>query len=267
MFRIAWRALLDRKWTILAFSAIGVFFAWVYVASYPSVQATQASVSDFVKSLPPSLNKAFGLDAGTFNTFEGLVAGKQFSLFWPILMTSLLGGLAANFVAGDIEKGTIELALAQPISRMKIFGARLAAGIAADFFYVVLSVLSYIPIAAFAGIPFKSGSFILLSVIGFILGLAVFSMGMFFSSLTSEKGTALWLTVGTFLFMYIFYLAALLDTNLDKLKYVSFFYYYDYNHVLTATKVVAAAWPVLLGSFVIFVTSGIFWFNKRDILT
>jgi ABC-type transport system involved in multi-copper enzyme maturation permease subunit len=267
MFAVAWRALLDRKWTIAAFLAVGIFFAWIYVVTYPSVQATQASLTDFIKNLPEPLVKAFALDPATFGTFQGYVAGKQFSLFWPILLTSLLGGLSANFVSSDIEKGTIEMTLSQPISRIRVFLARLGAGIAADFIYVAFSVLSYIPIAAIYGIPHNSTAFILMAEIGFILGLAFFGIGMLFSSIFSEKDKALFLTIGVFVAMYVIYFAALLDSRLQNLKYGSLLYYYDYNSILTAAKVVGAAWPVLLGTFVLFAASGLFWFNKRDIIT
>jgi ABC-type transport system involved in multi-copper enzyme maturation permease subunit len=267
MFAVTWRALLDRKWTIATFLLVGVLFAWIYVITYPSVQATQASIADFVNQLPPALNKAFGLDPATFGTFQGYVAGKQFSLLWPVLLTSLLGGLSANFVSADIEKGTIELALSQPISRMKVFLAKVAGGIIADLLYVTFSVLSFIPIAANYGIPYKSNAFVLLAEVGFILGLTFFGLGMLSSSLFSEKDKSLFLTIGVFIAMYVLYIASLLDSNLEKLKYGSFFYYYDYNSVLTTAKVVTAAWPVLLGTFVLFTASGLIWFNKRDIIT
>jgi ABC-2 type transport system permease protein len=267
MFAIAKRALLDRKWTIVAFLASGVFFAWVYVATYPSLQATQAAVADFVKNLPPALNKAFGLDPSTFSTFNGYVAGKQFSLLWPMLLTALLAGLSANFVAAEVEKGTIELALAQPISRMRIYWAKVLAGVMANLLYIIFSVFSYIPIAAAAKIDFNKTSYILLSEVGFILGLAVFGIGMFFSSVVSEKGKALFLTVAVFIAMYVLYIASLLNTDLDKFKYISFLYYYDYSSILTTTKVFAATWPVLAGSFGFFALAGLIWFNKRDIVT
>jgi ABC-2 type transport system permease protein len=267
MFAVAWRAFLDRKWTIIAFLAVGVFFAWVYVATYPSVQATQAAVADFVKNLPPALNKAFGLDPATFSTFTGYVAGKQFSMLWPMLLTSLIAGLSANFVAGEVEKGTIELALAQPISRMRIYWSKVLAGVIANFLYILFSVVSYIPIATAAGIDFNKTSFILLAEVGYILGLAIFGIGMFFSSVVSEKGKALFLTVAVFIVMYVAYIAALLNTNLEKLKYISFLYYYDYSSILTTAKVFSATWPILAGSFGFFALAGLIWFNKRDIVT
>lgn len=265
MFAIFWRTILDRKVTLLAFLAFGISMMWMYVYFYPSVQATSTQVSDLVKALPSELSKAFGLDPRSFTTFEGYVAGKQFSLVWPMLMVMLVSGMAANYIAGDIEKGTMELVLSQPISRFKVIISRIISGIFVCFLFAALTVLSVIPFASIYGISIPESHFWLTSAIGFCFGVAVFGLSMLASSFLSEKGKALFLAIGVLLAMYVINIVALLKASLENIKYASYFYYFDYTGMLLDGKIGKLSIWVLSLSFLAFAACGTIWFTKRDI--
>ncbi len=98
MFTIFCRTIKDKKWVILTYCLAGIIFLWMYIVLYPTVQSSSAQVSELIKSLPEPLIKAFGLDPESFTTFEGLVAGKNFSLFWLMMFIGLLVSLASFFI-------------------------------------------------------------------------------------------------------------------------------------------------------------------------
>lgn len=265
MFNIFWRTLKDKRWATLIYCLAGALLFWMFISVYPTVQGSSAQISEFVKKLPPELNKAFGLDPETFTTFEGYVAGKHFSLLWPILVIALAVSLAASYVAGEIENGTNEFFLAQPVSRIKIFLSKSLAGIMSIILFVITSTVLVVPVAGLYNISVKSENFFVLMFVGILFGLAVFGLSMLFSSIFSEKGKAIFLPVGILLFMYVINIVALLKDSLDKLKYLSLFYYFDYSEILLHGKTMTSTWLVLGGTFLIATFAGLLWFNRRDI--
>lgn len=265
MFAVFWRTILDRKRSLLVFLSIGVAMMWMYVVTYPTVQATSATVADFVKALPPELSKAFALDPRSFTTFEGFVAGKQFSMVWPMMMVMLVAGLAANYIAGEVEKGTIELVLSQPISRLRIITSKVLSGVAVCALFSFVTVLSVIPLTRIYGITTPESHFWLVSGIGFCFGLAVFGLSMFASAFMSERGKALFLAIGVLLAMYVVNIVALLKVSLEDIKFASYFYYFDYSGMLLDGKIGKLSAIVLLGAFFGFIIAGVMRFNKRDI--
>lgn len=265
MFAIFWRTLRDNKWVILTYLLSGVLFLWMYVAFYPSVAKSSAQVSEFVKSLPEGLNKAFGLDPKSFTTFEGFVAGKHYSLVWPILVIALSVSLASSFVAGEIEKGTIEVPFSQPISRIKVILAKFLAGFVAITAFSATSILVTFPLAKLYNISIMSANHLKLTLVGTIFGLAIFAVTMLFSAVFSERGKVVGAALTVFLLMYVLNIVALLKDNLDKLKYFSFFYYFDYSEILLNGKANTGTWWVFLGTFLVAGLTGLLWFNRRDI--
>lgn len=267
MWAVIWHSLKDKRWSLLTFCLSAVGLLWMYVAFYPSVQASQATVSEFVKTLPEGLTKAFGLDPRSFTTFEGFLAGKHFSMVWPIMVLSMVAGFAASSIAQEVENGTIELALAEPISRFKIYLSKLTAGVIASTLFVIVSVLAIVPLANAYHIDFSSKSFVVLALVGLLMAYAFLGVAMLFSAMTSDKGRALFLTVGLFLAMYILNIVSLIKPSIENLKYFSMFHYFNYDGLLLDQKIDPYSIIVFLGIFVLTSGMGMIWFNKRDILT
>lgn len=265
IFNIFERTIGERKWTVVVYFIFAVALIFMYVVFFPSVQQSSAEVSELVKNLPESLVKSFGLDPKSFTTFEGFLAGKHFSLVWPFLLIALLVSLGASFFAGEIEKGTIEILLSQPISRTRIFFEKFLAGILIILIFVFFSFGAIFPMAEAFNISYKAGRFINLSLIGFIFGLAIFGLSLFFSSIFSEKNKVTFLVVGILIFMYVLNIVSGLKESLDKLKYFSFFYYFNPPQVLVHNKVDCQSLIVFLSVFLVATFLALIWFKKRDI--
>jgi len=265
MLNIFWRTIKEKKWSTIIYSLAGLVFLWLYVALFPTVQESATNVSQLVKNLPPGLNKAFGLDAKSFTTFEGFIAGKHYSLVWPILLIGLVASLGSAFLAGEIEKGTIGILLSQPLSRAKIFLGKFMAGIFCIIIFVIISVLSVFPLAKVYGIAYQSENQLTLALVGFVFGLAILGLSMFFSAIFSEKGKATFTVVGILIVMYFVNIIALLKDNLDKLKYFSFFYYFNYSDILIHNIIDNWSWWVFGGAFLVGSLLALIWFNQRDV--
>lgn len=266
MTAIFWRTLRDNKRTLLIYVFSGIVFLWIFVAFYPSVAKSSTEVSQLIKSLPEPFIEAFGLDPKTFTTFEGFIAGKYYSLIWPIIIAALAISLSSSFLAGEIEKGSIDVMLSMPISRVKIFLAKLSAGIFTVALFAAVSVLSVFPLVKFYNLSFMGENHIKLALVGLFLGLAVFALSMFASSIFSERGKVIGITLFVFLSMYVLNIIALIKDNLSDLKYLSFFYYFNYNDVLLNGKTLPESWYVFGGTILAASIAGISWFNRRDVM-
>ncbi len=265
MINVFWRTIKEKKWLTIIYSLAGLLFLWLYVALFPTVQQSASDVSQIVKSLPQGINKAFGLDAKSFATFEGFLAGKHYSLVWPILLIGLVVSLSSAFLSGEIEKGTIGILLSQPVSRAKIFLGKFLAGIVYLIIFVIISVLSVFPLAKIYNISYQGENQLKLALVGFLFGLAIFGLSMLFSAIFSEKGKATFTVIGILIVMYFINIIALLKDSLDKLKYFSFFYYFNYTDILVHNKIDYWSYWVFLGTFIIGSILGLIWFMKRDI--
>ncbi|MCL5093911.1 MAG: ABC transporter permease [Patescibacteria group bacterium] len=267
MFAVVLRTLKDKKNALFTYTSAALGFLLMYVALYPSIQKMDKTYEDMAKMLPEGLMKAFGLDINTLGTFEGYISTEFFSMVVPIMVIAFAVSFAGWAIAGEIEKGTVEILLAQPISRLKAFLSKYIAGFSYLALFIGVSILSVIPMAKIFDFSIKSGNFLKVTGITFLFGLAVYSLGVLFSSIFSEKGKVYLATSGILILMYVLNIIAVLKDNLKDLKYFSFFHYYNPSEVLVKGKIDwLGVWIFLLVAFVSTVLAA-FWFKKRDIAT
>ncbi len=266
MFNIFLHTVKERRWTIIVYCVSIVLFLWMYISLFPSLQKSIGALEEYMKNFPEGFMKAFGFEIDSFSTFEGYLASEQFSFIWPFFVIALLISLGSSFFSGEIEKGTIELLLSQPISRVKIFLGKFFAGVFNLAVFVFISFIAIFPMAEFYNIQYKTREFLKLSLIGFLFGLSVFGISLLASVIFSERSKAIFLVVGILVFMYVLNIVSGLKENLEKLKYFSFFYYFNPPNVLLHNKIDNLTWWVFSGVFIITSTLALFWFRKKDVI-
>jgi ABC-type transport system involved in multi-copper enzyme maturation permease subunit len=143
--------------------------------------------------------------------------------------------------------------------------SKLLSGILINLVFAVVTILSVIPITRAYNISIAQNNFILLAAIGFFFGLAVFGLSMLTSAFFSDKGKALFLTIGVLLMMYVVNIVALLKASLENIKFASYFYYFDYSGMLLDGKIGKASVMFFILAFLGFSTVATTWFIKRDI--
>ena len=255
----------EKKWTILIYITSGILLLWMYIALFPSIQKSIGDLNQYMQNLPQGFLKAFGFDAASFGTFEGYIGSEQFTFVWPILLISFMVSFGSAFLSGEIEKGTMEFLLSQPVSRIKIFLGKLFAGILNLVLFVIVSILAVFPLAKIYDISIKSEGFYKLTLLGFVFGLAIFGLAMLFSAIFSEKSKATFTVVGILIGMYVLNIMSGLKDNLDKLKYISFFHYFVPSDILVHNQIDNKAYWIFLGTFLIASFLGLIWFKKRDV--
>jgi ABC-2 type transport system permease protein len=98
-------------WTIGIAAAIAL-----NVAFYPSVRDDQA-LADYAKDLPESVRALFAGGELDITSPVGYLWSQVFALMAPLLLLIFSIGAGAFAVAGEEERGTLDLLLAQPVRR------------------------------------------------------------------------------------------------------------------------------------------------------
>lgn len=205
---------------------------WLYISIYPSLQAQAQEFSKAFASLPNGVLKAFNIEGTGLESLESLLTSKHFNLIWPLVAAFFLLSRAANYFTGEVERGTLGTLLSQPISRSKIFWSKYWSGVICMLTFCAASILVSIPLAYAYGLKPQVNAYYLLTAMAILYSLAIFSAGMLASALTNSRTRVYAVVGGGLLIMYVLNLVANLEPNLQKLKYVSFFHYFDPNKLL-----------------------------------
>jgi ABC-2 type transport system permease protein len=99
-------------WWTLGLAALVV----LNVAFYPSVRDDQA-LSDYAKDLPESVRALFAGGELDLTSPAGYLNSQIFALLAPLVLLIFAIGAGAGFVAGEEERGTLDLLLAHPVRR------------------------------------------------------------------------------------------------------------------------------------------------------
>lgn len=267
MLSVFFRILKDRRTITLVYCLASILLLWMYIALYPAFKEQSATMEQMLKSYPEAMLKAFNFDIKSFTTLEGFLSTEQFSFMWPLLAILATVGFAGSAFANEIEKGTIEILLSEPISRAKLFMSRYFAGLFILIIFTIVSVFSALPLAKAYNIEVSNEGFATMALLCFIFAWAIYSLSMFFSAAFSDKGKVFFITGGILVAMYVLNIVAALKESLADLKYGSFFYYFNPTNALYNNKIDHWAYLVFMGTVVMFFALGAIWFSRRDIAT
>jgi len=259
------RSIADRRLSILVY-AIGVAaYAVLILAIWPSLRENVSTLNQLWESYPEGIRKAFGGENFTFATFDGFLSVEYFNQMWVIVMTAFSISIATGAIALEIERGTMELLLAQPVSRRALLLTR-------HFFFelglLFLIGATLIPIAI--GSPLVSGDInymglLALAVPAFLFFTAIGSFTFFFSVLFNSRGTAIFVSLGIIIISYALDILAKINDTISNVHFLSIFFYWDpyrYLHNLSF------AWGdiiVLIAITLISTAAAVYRFERRDI--
>lgn len=259
---IARKALRDLRWHVLGFGVgIGVTAALI-VFIYPAYSDALKGVE-----LPSFYESLFGEGVTDLAAPRNFVQLEFFS--WaPILLAvfAIIAGTAA--LAGEEGAGTLELLLAQPVTRRSLFlGKLLGLALAAIVIHALSSVgfllsapfvdlkgeLTTLELAAatFSSLPFT---------------FAFLTLSMLVATLTPTRGLAAGLLTVVTVAFYLMNVFADLVPGLDWLRYVNPLYYSDAQQVLTGSVVWWHQALLVAGALVLAVLAVVF-FERREIGT
>lgn len=213
------RTLADGRWMLFWF-AIGLIGYGVIIAAFwPTMKEGEEVYTQMLKAFPEAMLAAFGITGMAH--FTGFVGTEYLNFMWPLIAAVFLIMTASSFVAGEIDRGTVELWLSVPDERWRLLAAKLFAFLVQIAVLVVASVVSLALAAYFAGERLSSDSLVGLAVVLASFCVAVGGYTALFSSALSSRGAAAGLAAGVTFASYLAGVLSTLSKDVADLKYLS----------------------------------------------
>jgi ABC-2 type transport system permease protein len=259
------RNIADKRVSLLVYALGVAAYAVLILAIWPSLRSNVDTLNQLWESYPESLRKAFGGENFNFGTFDGFLAVEYFNQMWVIVMIAFSVSIATGAISAEIEKGTMELLLAQPISRRAVLVTR-------HFFFelgtLFLIAATFLPIAVGApmiGADLNYTGLLTLIIPAFLFFTAIGSLTFLFSALFNSRGAAIFMSMGIIIFSYALDILAKINDTVSNAHFISLFYYWDPYRYLHSIDIAWGDLAVLVGITLASTTAAVFWFERRDI--
>ena len=240
--------------SLLIFMAVTKFSAF---ANDPEMLA-------MLDSMPAALMDALSMRAFNLTTLTGFY-GIMFIYF------ALMGAIASAMWGSDIiskeeRDKTVEFSLVLPVSRSRVVTAKALAALVNCILFVLITwgislvaVRSYNPDQAF-------NDFLALEMQAmFLIELIFLALGLFLGCAMKRYKRSGATAVAIILATYFISILAVLNENLDFLKYFTPFRYYDAGE-LFRTGQMNGTYLLLSAAIIVLSVAGAYWvYNKRDL--
>ncbi len=134
----------QQRWVSTALWALSVLgLTLLIVAFYPSVRQ-DTSLNDLYSGLTPAVQALLG--GADLVSGVGYLNTQLFAFFLPAVLLVLGLGRAATTVAGEEEERTLDLLLAQPVSRRSLYVQK---SCAVAVWLLVVTLFVWLPLAVF----------------------------------------------------------------------------------------------------------------------
>ena len=224
---------------VVAWSVVLVLWALLVVWIYPSLGDTGVNFEEYLDAMPEQLRAAMGIgadetslvfQAGAF-TFAGYLNVEYIS-WLPLLLGIYAVVYCGGLVSKEVDRGTLDVVLAQPVERTTFLLSKLAGFMTLALAATGFSMLAVLLGALTIGEDANLANVIAVHAVCFLLVAAIAGYSTLASCISLDPGRSL--AVAGVL-TAVSYFANVLGTAVGAvgwLKYASLFYYYDSLQVL-----------------------------------
>jgi ABC-2 type transport system permease protein len=245
------RFLADRRratlWWLAGIVALIAFTA----AFWPTVRG-QVSFDQVLDDMPEAMRTMFGIDtAVSISSAPGYLQGRVFATLLPVLLIINAIGLGAAALAGSEHDGTLELILANPLSRRRLFAERglaalamltipaIAAGISIAVLGAPMGLLDGVSLSGLAGATAAAFALALL------FGALAFAIG----AATGRRNLAVSIPAGLAVATYLLQgLLSAANAPAVALDLTPWHWYLEHNMLIEGVAPGALALPLLIGA-------------------
>lgn len=254
--------LTDNRRGFLGWALAITAIAAMYSSMWP-VMGGNSGLATAINSFPKGMRDAFHMQ--DYGTAAGYFGSTVFGLLVPILLAVFAIAAGTKAIAGDEEAGTLDLAMAHPVRRVRLAASRWLAVLAAVV--LVGAVLLLVELAL--RVPAKFGAISMANLAAMTFQLVLF--GFCFASIAfgigAYTGRRLYAIVGG---AYVTVAAYLCDSFLPQIKGLHWIQYYSPFHWYLGGEPLknGIQWThcaLLVGLSLYFAAIGIWGFNRRDL--
>ncbi|NLT36367.1 MAG: ABC transporter permease subunit [Gaiellales bacterium] len=253
----------QRRASIFWFCIGLVLYSWLMTWFYPKIGGGR--YAEMIQSLPPEVLVIFGGTEVPFASLGGYFQTEYLGLMWMIIVAAAVVLFAGRAFSGEVGAGTMELLLAQPISRLQLALTRVAAFVG---YTVVLSAASFVPIQAFGpayGIELGAKTFWTLFAFGTLFMLAVGGLAMLLSAVFRDSGRPSGIAAGL---LVVFWIADLVSSVSKAARFfdpINLVSYWQPGKIINGESISPRAWWIygLVGALSL--AAAVVLFRRRDV--
>ena len=223
------KSLRDRRRSVLAWSAGLAGLTGLIFLYWPTVK-DNPELDRFFSGLPEAVRALTGHTSLT--NPAGYLNAELFSLMIPLLLLVVAIGMGARAIAGEEERGTLELLLSAPLSRRRVLLEKVAAGLLIMLALGAVLLVTLVAGAQLAGMDTGRLAAATASVVALALPFGALALAL--GCATGARGAAIGPTVAVAAATYLLNSLAPLSSALKPWRVLSPFQWYGSEAVLTS---------------------------------
>ena len=214
--------------------------------------------------LPQAMKAMFGVAGGLdFTSGPGYLRGEVFGFTLPLLFLVFGIGAGATAIAGDEEKGTLGLVLAQPVRRARVVVERFSAVVGNAAVLAGAVLVSIVVVGPIVGLHVGMAAVVGAVLATMLLGCLYASVALAVGAATGHRGAALGVSAGLAVVGYLLDSLASITHVLKPLQPASPFHWAPPGDLVTGGSAIGLVW--LAVATVAFVVAAAWSFDHRDI--
>ncbi len=220
------KSLRDQRRALMWWGIGLVTLAVMMMLFYPNVRDSGAAMEEYMKSFPKELMALFGGEFTEFTSPEGFLNSELFFLIVPLLFLIFTITAGSSAIAGEEEKGTLDLLLSNPLARWQVALEKFFAMVIATL-ALALSFWSGIAVGRVAvemdiGLERVAAATLSAAILGMAFGALAFALGC----ISGNRGLSIGVTSAVGVMSYLLNALAPMVEFLSSLRRLSPFYYY-----------------------------------------
>ena len=240
-----------------------VLYSWMMVWFWDRMGGPY--LEDMIKNYPAEVLALFGGNEVSFATMGGFFQIEYLGLMWLIIIGSAVVLFAVKAFASEINGGTMELVLAQPISRTKVAVTRVVAFMG---YALLLNVATFVPIQLLGptyGVELSDGIFWTVFGLGMLFTLAIGGIAMLLSSMFRDGAKPAAIAAAVLLSFWIADMVANVSEAAEFFDPVNLVTYWQPGKIINGTEMSAEAWWVYGAVAVVTLMGSVVIFSRRDV--
>lgn len=228
---IFWREMKANRKSLIIWCIGVIFMVGGGIGKFIAYSTTGQSINELVAEMPKSVQTILGF--GSFDLTKA--SGFYGMLFSYIVLMAVIHAVALGasiFSKEEIDK-TSEFLFVKPVSRNKITSSKLCAGITNILIFNFITLVSSIGMfGKYSKGEAVTGTILKLMLGMFFLQLIFLFIGTAIAAIGKNAKAAASIATGVMLLTFILYKLVDLNTNLEKLKYLTPFKYFDAGNLI-----------------------------------
>lgn len=258
------KTLRDSRKSILGFGFGLIAMALVTAASFPSIKGN-SGLEEILDSYPDALLALFGIDRELGLTSPvGYVDSQMFGNIVPLLLLFFAIAAGVRAIAGEEDKGTMDLLLANPISRDRVVLHKFGALVIGTLLLALVTGASILVLGPPFDLDLGTGRVMAASLGAGLLALAFGTVGLAAGAVTGRRGLSIGIAAGLAVATFVLDGLAEIVDGLEPFEKLSpWFYFIESKPILNGLD--AGDTVVLASISVVMVAVAIWGFRRRDV--